>query len=172
MSLILDKITYVTWTLGFYKRGVQWGFLSCFNYCFCFNSWLPLQNLFIYSSLQRVFVAACGLSLVAASGGYSLLVVRGLLFVVASLLWSMGSRAQAQELWHTGLVILWHVGSSHTRDQTHVPCFGRWISIHLGKSFVCLLFILHFFFFQYFISEAVLTFTKNIVKYFYSQDTS
>ena len=144
MSLILDKITYVTWTLGFYKRGVQWGFLSCFNYCSCFNSWLPLHNLFIYSSLQRVFVAACGLSLVAASGGYSLLVVRGLLIVAASLLWSMGSRAQ--ELWHTGLVILWHVGSSHTRDQTRAPCFGRWISIHCATRKVLCLFIIYLIF--------------------------
>ena len=35
--------------------------------------------------LHRVFVAACGLSLVAASGGYSLAVVHGLLIAVASL---------------------------------------------------------------------------------------
>ena len=34
----------------------------------------------------------------------------------------------AQELWHTGLVAPWHVESSQTRDQTHVPCIGRQIS--------------------------------------------
>ena len=28
------------------------------------------------------------------------------------------------------LVALWHVGSSQTRDQTHVPCIGRWILNH------------------------------------------
>ena len=28
------------------------------------------------------------------------------------------------------LVALWHVGSSRTRDQTRVPCIGRWILNH------------------------------------------
>ena len=30
-------------------------------------------------------------------------------------------------MWHTGLVALQYVESSWTRDQTHVPCVGRWI---------------------------------------------
>ena len=29
-----------------------------------------------------------------------------------------------------GLIALWHVGSSQTRAQTHVPCIGRWILNH------------------------------------------
>jgi len=33
--------------------------------------------------------------------------------------------AQAQWLWHTGLVALRHVGSSQTTDHIHVPCTGR-----------------------------------------------
>ena len=33
---------------------------------------------------------------------------------------------QAQDWWHTGLAA-WHVGSSQTKDQTHVPCIGRQI---------------------------------------------
>ena len=41
-----------------------------------------------------------------------------------------GSRAQAQQLWHTGLVVPWHVGSSQTRAQTCVPCIGRRILNH------------------------------------------
>ena len=32
-----------------------------------------------------------------------------------------------QYLMCTGLVALWHVGSSWTRDRTYVPCIGRWI---------------------------------------------
>ena len=34
-----------------------------------------------------------------------------------------------QQLWHTGLVALWHSGdlSSPTRDQTHILCIARWI---------------------------------------------
>ena len=36
---------------------------------------------------------------------------------------ALGSRAQAQQR-HTGWAASWHVGSSQTRDQTHVPCTG------------------------------------------------
>ena len=39
-------------------------------------------------------------------------------------LWLLGSRAQAQQLWHTGLVAPQHVGSSWTRNQTGVSCIG------------------------------------------------
>ena len=69
--------------------------------------------------------------------------VRGPLIVVASpvaehgfqvrrpqRLWLAGSRAQAQQLWHTGLVALQHVGSFRTTAQTCVPCIGRQIPNH------------------------------------------
>ena len=39
----------------------------------------------------------------------------------------LGSRAQAQELWCANLDASSRVGSSQTRDQTHVPCAGRQI---------------------------------------------
>ena len=48
--------------------------------------------LFVYSWLHWVFAAVCGLSLVAVSGGYSLVLVYRLLIVVASLVASMDSR--------------------------------------------------------------------------------
>ena len=56
----------------------------------------------------------------------------------AFLLWSTGSRhagfsscsTRAQQLWRTGLVALWHVGSSWTRDRTCVPCIDRQILNH------------------------------------------
>ena len=38
--------------------------------------------------------------------------------------------AQAQQLTYTGLVAPWHVGTSQTRDRTHVPCIGRRILYH------------------------------------------
>ena len=38
--------------------------------------------------------------------------------------------AQAQQLWLTGLVAPWHVGSSQTRARTRVPCIGRQILNH------------------------------------------
>ena len=43
------------------------------------------------------------------------------------------SRISSCNTWapgHTGLVALRHVGSSQTRDQTRVPCIGRWILNH------------------------------------------
>ena len=88
---------------------------------------------FIYFWLLWVFVAVCRLSLVVVSKGYSLVVVRGLLIVVAFLfaerglryLWFLGSRAQAHYLWHDDLVGLRYVRSSWTRDQTNVPCIAR-----------------------------------------------
>ena len=55
-----------------------------------------------------------------------------------SLLWSTGSRCAglsscgtwAQQLWRTGLVAPRHVGSSRSRDRTHVSCIGRQILNH------------------------------------------
>ena len=47
------------------------------------------------------------------------------------LLWSMGSRARGlQQLWCMGLIAPQHVASPQTKDQTNVPCIGRWILIH------------------------------------------
>ena len=37
------------------------------------------------------------------------------------------SRAQPQQLWYMGLVVLRHVGSSQTRDQTHISSIGSHI---------------------------------------------
>ena len=38
--------------------------------------------------------------------------------------------AQAQQLWLTGPIAPWHVGSSQTRARTRVPCIGRQILNH------------------------------------------
>ena len=61
---------------------------------------------FIYFWLHWVFIAE-----------------HGLLTVVASLTVETGSR-------RTGLAALKHVGSSQTRDWTHVPCIARRILNH------------------------------------------
>ena len=42
----------------------------------------------------------------------------------------LGSRAQAQRLWHTGLVAPRYVESFWARDRTCVSCIGRWILHH------------------------------------------
>ena len=40
-------------------------------------------------------------------------------------LWLLGSRARTQQWQCTGPATPWHVGSSHTRDGTGVPCIAR-----------------------------------------------
>ena len=106
--------------------------------------------LLIYFWLHWVFVAACGLSLVVASGGAPL---HGCVW--ASHCGGFSCRAQAlgawasvlaeqglsscgspalehglSGLWRTGLVVQWHVEFSPTGDRTHVPCIGRHILLH------------------------------------------
>ena len=72
--------------------------------------------------LRWFLIAVCGLSLVVASGGYSLVGVHGLLIAV-----SIGPEVGAQSLWHMGLIAPWHVKSSWTSNQTRVPHIGRQI---------------------------------------------
>ena len=66
-----------------------------------------------------------GFSLVMESGGYSLVLVLGLL-----LLQSRGSRLPGFRSCGSGLVTLRHVVSSRTRDWTCVPCVGSQILKH------------------------------------------
>ena len=89
-----------------------------------------LLIVYTYFWLRWVFSPLHGLSLAAASRGQLFAAVRGLLIVVASL---ADHRLQAHGLrwlWYVGLVVLRHVESSQTREQTHIPCTGRWILIH------------------------------------------
>ena len=109
-----------------------WRALSCrVSFSFLF-----LKNLFIcfYFWLRWVSAAAHGLSLVAASGGYSSLRCAGFRCVGFS---SCGT--WAQQLWLTGLVAPRHMGSSRTRARTHVPCTGRQILNHCAtrKTLSC-----------------------------------
>ena len=128
-------------------------FIEQFIFPHLFEILLFFFKYFIYSFifwLRWVFIAVCGLSLVAASGGYSLLWCEGFslqwLLLLQSTgsrhvgfsscgtrtqyLWLAGSRAQNQQLWRMGLVALQHIGSSRTRDRTRVPCIGRRILNH------------------------------------------
>ena len=79
---------------------------------------LHLKKKIIYFWLRWVFVAACRLSLVAASRGYSSL----------QCLEALESRLSSW--WRTGLVAPRHVGSSRTRARTRAPCIGRRILSH------------------------------------------
>ena len=108
-----------------------------------------LNYLCIYFWLCWVFVAVCGLSLVAASGGYSSFWCTGFSLQWLLLSQSTDSRhtgfsscgARAQQLWLTGLVAPRHVGSSRTRAWTRVPRFGRRILNHCATREVPQIFL-------------------------------
>ena len=116
----------------------------------CLIFWFLLVNLkkyiFILKSLWpcRVLIAARAFSLAVLGGGYSGCSVQALhccgfsccrawaLGVQPSVIAAHGlSSRGSQDLEHRlssrpiGLVALWHVGSSWTRDWTHVSCTGR-----------------------------------------------
>ena len=67
-----------------------------------------------------------GISLIAASGSYALVVVHRLLTVVISLAEELGLWGDGlQYLLCVGLVAPRHVGSSQSRDGSRVSCIGQ-----------------------------------------------
>ena len=113
-------------------------FLLSSNYLWLYFYFFLIFKKFIYFWLCWVFVAVRGLSLVVASGGYSLSRYAGFSLWWLLLLQSTGSRrtgfsscgTRAQQLWLAGLVAPRHVGSSQTRTRTCVLCTGRRILNH------------------------------------------
>ena len=91
---------------------------------------LHISLIFIYVWLCWVFIAAHGLSAVAVSRGSSLLVVRGLLIAVSSLVAEHGLVGRLQQLQLADFAAPQHVGSSQLRDRTRVPCIDRQILNH------------------------------------------
>ena len=96
--------------------------------------------------LHWVFVALHGPSPGEARGATFYLRCMGFSSWWFLLLWSTGSRhvqasvalaprlqIQAQQLWYKDLVALQHVESPWIKDQTRVPCSGRWIVCHQGS---------------------------------------
>ena len=109
----------------------------CASFCLFFFLFFRVgfwNYLFVYGCTG----SSSGLSLVAVSGGCSL-VVGGLFLEVASLVVEQG-------LWARGLtrgralVALWHVDPSQNRARTHVPCTGRRIPDSLYPQGSCCLF--------------------------------
>ena len=106
----------------------------------CSNIFLSLFFLNLTYFWLRCLRCCVGFCLVVAIRGSSLVAVRGLLIAGAACCraWALGMLAQ--QLWCTGLVALQHVESSRTRNQTHIPCIGRFLtSGSPGKSFLQLL---------------------------------
>ena len=113
-------------TIGLQRVGHDWAIELNWWLCWVFAvAWISLC-----SELGLLSIAECRLLTVVAPP-----VAERRLYCTAfsscitwaQQFWLPGSREQAQQLWCTGLVALWHVGSSQIRDWTHVSCIGRWI---------------------------------------------
>ena len=102
-------------------------------YMSCFLFFFKYKFIYLLGCVGSSLLCA-GFSLVAASGGYSSLQCVGFSLWWLLLLWNTGSRAQAQQLWCTGLVALWHVGSSQSRDRTRYSCIDRRILNHCATK--------------------------------------
>ena len=122
----VNKYTYII----IFRTIYYYSLVQVYHNLFYLFLYLNLFILFIYFWLLWVFIAAHRLSLVVVCRGYSSLWCTGFSLQWLLLLQSTGSRAQAQQLWRTGLVTLQHVGSSRTRARTRVPCIDRWILNH------------------------------------------
>ena len=98
------------------------------------------NKLYLFMSAVLGLCCCTDFSLVAVSSGCSSWQCGGLSLQWLLLLWALGytsfrlrflgSRAQAQRLWHTGLVAPRYVESFWARDRTCVSCIGRWILHH------------------------------------------
>ena len=121
----------------------SWARLRDLHFHFLSNSELFLYHVFFFINLKIyfliqfwlywVFIAACGLSLVAGSEGYSLVTVPGILIAAASLVAEhklQGTQASAvvahglHQLWCVGLVAPRHMESSQTKAGSH-PLHGQ-----------------------------------------------
>ena len=122
----LNEYPNLITTLNSFTRGMRLLFLNFY--------------LFIIIWLYWVFIALSRLSLVSVSRAQTLLQclsfsiqwlffqrITGSRALRLQQLRRRGSRAQAQQSRCMGLAALWHVGSSQIRDQTHIPCIGRWV---------------------------------------------
>ena len=98
------------------------------SWCLC-SAFLLKKKIFL---LHWVFVASHGLDLVAESwasprdGSWTSVIATHRLSSHGS--WVL--KCMSFSLWCAGVVAPWHVESSGTKDQTHVPCISRQILIH------------------------------------------
>ena len=129
--------------LPFWYKGIQAqgcilrGFWSDKFFFFNFFIFGCIGSLLLHAGflqLWRVGATPCCSARASHCGGFSCCRARALgvraSVVVARMLSSCGAVSRAQQLWLTGSVAPWHVGSSQTRARNCVPCIGRRILNH------------------------------------------
>ena len=118
------KVEGRSYFLGFFVFFLIFKFLAVLGLRCCTQAFSSCgERGLLFVAVRRLLIAVA--SLIVEHG----LQVRGL-----QQLWLTGSRAQAQQLWHTSLVALRHVGPSRTRARTRVPCIGRRILNHCATG--------------------------------------
>ena len=130
---------YTIWYSNSISRNLSWSYTNRDRYL---DIYYHIAFLKIILFLYVLFLAVLGLHCYADS---SLVEVHGLLIVVASVVvehrllsapvlvvgaCGLSRCLQLAGSEPSGLVILWHVVSSQTRDWTSVPCIARWILNH------------------------------------------
>ena len=137
LSMILPSTVMASYGFNLYLS-----FSSIWNYFYCIWGGQYFFDFYVFlfgcagSSLLHGLLSSCNLQASHFSGfsccGAQALACEG--FSSCSM-WAQqlrlpGSRAQAQQLWCTGLAAVQHVGSSRTRVQIHVSCIARQILYH------------------------------------------
>ena len=120
-SLLRESLVICTTCEGYW---FLYNLISCYFRRLCFLNFAVHLWVF-YFWLCWAFAAAHRFSLIAASRGSSVTEPE---YTGSRNAGFRSLQLWAQYLWHTGLVTLWRVGSSRTRDQTRVP--WRWILNH------------------------------------------
>ena len=87
------------------------------------DSHITFEGLFLFILFIHYIFVCAGSSLLCKL--FSSCSERGFSLQWLLLLRSTGLRAEAQELWDSGLLAPWHVGSSQIRDRSHVSRTGR-----------------------------------------------
>ena len=101
-----------------------------------FDSWIifvseaQMSNRDAYYLLKIIYIFIYGCTESSLYADFLQFWCMGFSFPWLLLLHLKGSRAHVQQLWCMGLVALWHLGSSWTRDGTCVPCIGSGFLTH------------------------------------------
>ena len=116
----------------------QWRILLYLSSLTCTTIFFSFIYLFLFLTVLGL-LCCIGFSLVGCAGfsWQRLLLLHRLQGMWLQQLWRwaqelrfLGSKAQGQLLWPTGLIAPWHVGFSQIRDRTCVFCIGKWIFNH------------------------------------------
>ena len=113
LIFIMFWILCIFLNISLFKSDNCFLFLKVFVYLLLFYFWLHWVFIAVPNTFSRclVWASPCGVFSCCRA-------------------WALGYVSFSSSVTQTGLVYLQQVESSPTRDQTHVPCIGRWSLNH------------------------------------------